>query len=33
MSTAMERTLGLTLVVVVVAEIVLGLAAEVLLAW
>ncbi len=33
MSAMMERTLGLTLAVVVVAEIVLGLAAEVLLAW
>ncbi len=33
MSTAMERTVGLTLAVVVVAEIVLGIAAELLVAW
>jgi hypothetical protein len=33
MSAAMERTVGLTLAVVVMAEIVLGFAAEVLLAW
>jgi hypothetical protein len=33
MSTAMERTIGMTLAVVVAAEIFLGIAAELFLAW
>lgn len=33
MSAGMERTMGMALAVVVVVEIVLGFAAEVLLAW